>query len=67
MTTDVRWTHTDNDGDRLEVRAGILGSVFSILTPDVGYRAGVAVRREHLPALIAALQDIHAEFEGTES
>jgi hypothetical protein len=58
--SDLRFAHTDNDGDRLEVRAGALGAVIGAQSDE---EAEVAVRYEYLPGLIAALQDILAESD----
>ncbi len=56
--SDLRFTHTDNDGDRLEVRAGMLGAVIASRSDYAEEQVEVAVRYEYLPALIAVLQDI---------
>jgi hypothetical protein len=61
MTIDVRFTHTDGDGDKLEVRAGMLGAVLGVQSAEEA--AEVAVRYEYLPGLIAALQSIVAESD----
>ena len=61
--SDVRFTHTDNDGDKLEVTAGMLGSIIWVWPENEEAVAGVAVRYEQLPALIAVLQGILAESD----
>lgn len=58
--SDLRFTHTDREGDVLEVRAGMLGAVIGVLSED---EAEVAVRYEYLPALITALQSILDESD----
>ena len=64
MSDDLRWTHTDNDGDRLEVSSGLLGAVVDTRSHFAEERVQVAVRYENLPHLIATLQDILAESDG---
>lgn len=56
--SNIRFAHTDNDGDKLEVTAGMLGSIIWVCPEDEEAVTGVAVRYEHLPALIVALQGI---------
>lgn len=58
---DLRFSHTDNDGDKLEVRAGTFGAVLATGTADD--ETEVAVRYQYLPALISALQGILNESD----
>jgi hypothetical protein len=55
-TNDLRFTHTDLDGDTLTVRGGMLSTVIEVKSQDVGFEGAVAIRFEHLPELIAVLQ-----------
>lgn len=61
--SDLRFAHTDNDGDRIEVRAGMLGATVSSRSHFAEEQVEVAVRYEYLPGLIAVLQDILAESD----
>ena len=61
MSDDLRWTHTDSDGDTIHVGSGMYGAIIGAECPAAGMEALVAVRYEHLPHLIATLQDILAE------
>jgi len=56
--SDIRYTHTDNDGDRLVIRAGMLGAAIDARSHFAEEKVEVAVRYEHLPALIESLQGI---------
>jgi len=66
--SDVRYSHTDNDGDSIQVGAGMLGALIGVECPAAGMEALVAVRYQYLPDLIAALQGILDESDhGTRS
>jgi len=57
----VPFTHKDLDGDELEVSGGLLGAVLAVQDGHTGEKIHVAVRAEHLPALIEALESILKE------
>lgn len=61
--SDLRFTHTDNDGDKLEVHAGYIGAVIDTRSHYAEEQVQVAVRYEYLPGLIAALQGILDESD----
>lgn len=54
----ARFEHKDLDGDKLEVSAGSFGAVFHAHEEYSGEQVSVAVRAEHLPELIKALEGI---------
>ena len=56
--SDIRYTHTDNDGDRLVIRAGMFGATIDARSHFSEEQVEVAVRYEHLPALIESLRGI---------
>ena len=59
--SEQRFHHTDNDGDSLEVTAGMYGSI--IWAKHGNEEVGVAVRYADLPGLISALQGILSEAD----
>jgi hypothetical protein len=64
MSDNQRFTHADLDGDTLNVRAGMLGAILEVVASEnVGFEGAVAVRYNHLPDLIAALQGILDESD----
>ncbi|UXM92531.1 hypothetical protein [Paenarthrobacter sp. JL.01a] len=58
---DVRFSHTDWDGDQLTVVAGMQGAIIATVDCDDESEVRVAVRYPDLPALIEALQQILGE------
>jgi hypothetical protein len=58
MSHRTRFVHTDNDGDRMEIREGSFGVVFDCRSYYAEEQVEVAFRYEDLPKLIAVLQDI---------
>lgn len=59
--SDVRFSHTDFDGDQLVVRAGTVGVIVATVDGSDESEILVAVRYGELPALIEALQVIVSE------
>lgn len=58
---DIRFSHTDWDGDQLTVSAGMHGAILATVDCDDESEVWVAVRYPELPALIEALQQIAGE------